>query len=242
MSAALGRVAALAGVALVAVGVSQPAFFSSSYWSTDGTLAWFGLVLALTAVPLALAGFVRARTADGWLFAVGAVLVGYFGWLPAAIATHHWVGAGSGMWLTLAGAFLIAAGGAFAVIRSGNLRSTPAGLSSAALVAGIGIALYFPGIFLNADSGDSYWTGPFGHSLGVIMLTLAILTAIVWAATVFVGGTRGADVALTLVVLGLVGYEPVSRALYSFDSLASGAWIAFAGGVLAAVGTWSARG
>jgi len=242
VGATLGRLLAVAGVVAIVVGISQPAFFSVSYRGSDTSLAWFGAVLALVVVPLVIVGFVRPA-ADGWVFAVGALLAGYYAWLPAAIATHHWVGAGSGLWLTLFGAIAIAVGGAVAVVCMGNLRSTPTGLSTPSLLAGAGIAATFPAIFLVADSGDSYWTGPFGHSLGVVMLTVAILAALAWIVTALARRrTYGLDVLFTLLLLGLAAYEPASRAFHHFGSLQAGAWLAFAGALVAAVGTWAARG
>jgi len=54
--------------------------------------------------------------------------------------------------------------------------------------------------------------------------------------------TRGVDAALTLVLLGLVAFDPVSVAFNNLGDLQAGAWLALAGGILAAGGTWSARG
>ena len=108
-------------------------------------------------------------------------------------------------------------------------------------MAGAGIALLFPGMFLDASGGVSYWETS-GHSLGVVMLVVAIAAAIVWAATVVGIGTRGVDQALTLVAFGLVAFFPVGAAWGDFGNLDSGSWIAFAGGILGAGGTWAARG
>jgi hypothetical protein len=53
--------------------------------------------------------------------------------------------------------------------------------------------------------------------------------------------TRGLDSALTLILLGLVAFEPVDVAFGNLGDLQAGAWLALAGGILAAGGTWSAR-
>jgi hypothetical protein len=146
------------------------------------------------------------------------------------------------MWLCLAGGALIAAGAAAALLLAGAAGSTPAGISLPTLVSRVGIALVFPGIFLSAEEDTSYWNGPLGHTLGILMLALAILCLAAWLATLAGVRTRGLDSALTLVLLGLVAFDPVVVALHSLGDLQTGAWLALAGGILAAGGTWSARG
>ena len=41
---------------------------------------------------------------------------------------------------------------------------------------------------------------------------------------------------------GLVAFEPISTAFNQLGDLDTGAWLALAGGILAAGGTWAARG
>ena len=53
---------------------------------------------------------------------------------------------------------------------------------------------------------------------------------------------RGLDWPLTLVLLGFVSFIPVGAAFGDFGTLDAGAWLACAGGILAAGGTWAARG
>ena len=53
---------------------------------------------------------------------------------------------------------------------------------------------------------------------------------------------RGLDVAISLVLLGLVAFDVVGSAFNQFGDLGAGAWLALAGGILAAGGTWAARG
>ena len=102
--------------------------------------------------------------------------------------------------------------------------------------------LVFPGIFLHAEQDTSYWNGPIGHSLGFLMLILAVLCALVWIATLIGVQTRGLDAALTLVLLGLVAFTPILEAFNNLGDLQAGAWLALAGGILAAGGIWAARG
>ena len=223
------------------VGLFVDAVPATSYWDFDGTVAWLGLVLAAAAVLLVPLGYVWGAL-DGWLFAVGAVLVGYWAWFPAVTAFDDWDQTKAGMWMCLGGALLIAVGAAGALLSSGGVATTPAGLSVASAMSGLGIALVFPGVFLHAEQGQSYWDGPRGHSLGIVMLIVAAMCALAWIATLRGMPTRGVDSASTLVLLGLVAFDPVGAAFNNLGDLQAGAWLALAGGILAAGGTWAARG
>ncbi len=241
MNAMAGRLVAAVGAALAIIGIFLDYVPGQSYWSLDGTLAAVGLAGGILAALLVAAGF-AGQARDEWLFAIGAVLVGYWGFYPALTAFGDWKHTRAGMWLAFAGGILIALGAAASLLRAGVVRSTPSGTTLPAIAAGIGIVLVVPGIFLDAVQGTSYWNAS-GHSLGIVMLILAIAAGLVWAATAFAGTqTRGLDVGLTLVLLGLVAFNPVGAAFGDFGVLDSGAWLALAGGILAAGGTWAARG
>ena len=241
MNIRAGWLAAAVGAALTVVGVFLDAFTGVSYWDLDGTLAWAGIVLAAAALLMVAAAAVGAPT-DGWLFAIGAVLVGYWGWLPAALAFSHLDQVKAGAWLCLAGALVIAAGAALILLLTGRATTTPRGISLASVLSLVGIALVYPAIFLHVEQDQSYWDGPFGlRFFGIMTLTLTSLCAVAWVATTIGRPTRGADAALTLVLLGLVAFDPVDKAFNHFGELQVGGWLALAGGILAAGGTWSAR-
>jgi hypothetical protein len=144
--------------------------------------------------------------------------------------------------LCLAGAALIVAGAGPALILTGRAITTPKGISLASFLSLVGIALVYPGIFLHVEQDQSYWDGPFGlRFFGILMLVLTSLCLLAWIATAVGRQTRGLDAALTLVLLGLVAFEPIESAFNHLGDLQAGAWLAFAGGILAAGGTWSAR-
>ena len=240
MNPMAGRGIALIGAVLAIVGIFVSALGGQSYWDIDGTLAAFGLALAILAGLCVLLSYAGWQT-DGWLAGLGALMVGYFGWFPAVTAFSDWDQTRAGTWLTFAGGIVVLLGAAAAINAAGGERSTPAGLTSASLAAGLGIALVFPGIFIKADEGQSYWNAS-GHSLGIVMLIVAIIAGLVWAASAAGTDTKGLDVVVSLVLLGLVAFDPVVRAFNQFGSLDTGAWLALAGGILAAGGTWAARG
>jgi hypothetical protein len=241
VSISAGRAVAAIGVVLALIGIWIDAVPGSSYWDFDGTTAALMIVLAGLAALALAAGFV-AQPMDGAVLAAGAVLLGFDGWFPAATAFDDWDETRAGMWLAFAGAALIVVGAAVSLLAAGLVRATPPGISPPALTAGLGVALVFPGIFLDASGGQSYWDGPLGHSLGVVMLVLAVACTLAWAATVGGMSVRGIDAALAFVLLGLVAFAPVGAAFGDFGSLDAGAWLALAGGILAAGGTWAARG
>jgi hypothetical protein len=237
-----------AGIALAAVGavLAIVALFldyanhAGSYWNLDGTMASVGLGAAIIALALALGAWL-GQGREGWLFAIGAFLVGYWGFFPVLTAFNDWDQTRVGLWLAFVGGLLIAIGAAWAISLAGGARSTPAGTTPPALAAGLGIALVFPGIFIDAGNDVTYWNAS-GHSLGIVMLALAILAGLAWAATTTGTATRGLDVALTLILFGLTAFNVVGSAFGDFGGLGTGAWLAFAGGLLAAGGTWAARG
>jgi hypothetical protein len=238
MSGVVGRVVAGAGAVLAIVGIFLDAIQTTSYWDFDGTVAWTGIVLGAIALLLVAAGS-AGRPQDPWLFGIGAALTGYWAWIPALTAFDDWDETKVGVWLCLAGAVLVATGAAAAIFASTGTETTPSGISFPAIVSALGIALVFPAIFLDAESGASYWDG---DGVGILMLILAGLAAVAWAATVAGAPTRGLDSAFTLVLLGLVAFDPVGSAFDNLGDLQAGAWLALAGGILAAGGTWSARG
>jgi hypothetical protein len=235
------RLVAAIGAALTIVGIFLDAFAGVSYWELDDTLAWVGLVLGAVTLALVVAAF-AGLPAEGWVFAIGAALLGYWGWVPAAFAFSDLDQLDAGSWLCLAGAAAIAVGIGAALLLAGRATTTPKGISLASFLSLVGIALVFPAIFLHVEQDQSYWNGPFGlRFFGIMMLALTSLCLLVWALTAIGKPTRGLDAALTLVLFGLVAFEPIESAFNHLDDLQVGAWLAFAGGILAAGGTWSAR-
>jgi hypothetical protein len=237
-----GWAIAAVGVVLALVAIWIDSFQGSSYWS-DGTTGVFLLIVAGIAGLALLAAYAGGQEANGWAFAAGAVLFGFYGFLPAATAFDFWKYLDAGAWLGVAGGGLIMIGVAAMYLAAERPASTPAGTTSGSLAAALGVALVFPAIFVDSLQGASYWTfGAFGHSIGIVLLIIAIACGLVWAAAVAGTPTSGIDQALTLVLLGLLAVLPVGAAFGDFGSLDAGAWLGLAGGILAAGGTWSARG
>jgi hypothetical protein len=233
----LASAVAAAGVVLAFVAIWVGNLPGESYWSTDGTTGAFCLLLAALSALLFVAGI--ADRSNGPMAALGALMLGYFVFTPALLGYDSWDQAEAGLWLAVAAGALIVigAGGPYLVDAP---KSTPPRLSRATLTAALGIVLVFPGLFLDfAQGGRSYWD--VRGEIGIVILVVAIASALAWAATVAGVRTRGLDQALTLALFGLVLFVPVQFAWDHFGSLDSGAWLALAGGILAAGGTWAAR-
>jgi hypothetical protein len=147
-----GRGIAAVGAVLAIVAIWIDAVSGSSYWS-DGTTGVFLLVLAAIA-GLGLAAGYTGQSTNGWVFAAGAVLLGFYGWLPVALAFDKWDLLDAGAWLGVAGGALIVIGAGSTFLAAGGAESTPAGMSPPALAAGLGIALVFPG------SSSTHWRAP----------------------------------------------------------------------------------
>ena len=71
---------------------------------------------------------------------------------------------------------------------------------------------------------------------------LAIVAALAWAGSITGAPTQGADLAVSLILLGLLAVTPVGSAFNDFGSVDVGAWLGLAGAILAAGGIWAARG
>src|SRR5207244_12241646 len=106
VNAVAGRAIAAVGVVLAFVGIWVDALPAERYWSLDGTIGAFALVLAWLAALLFAGGYV-SQWANGPLFAVGAVMLGYYGEYPAVLAFDNWDETKAGMWLAFAAGALI---------------------------------------------------------------------------------------------------------------------------------------
>jgi hypothetical protein len=234
----LASALAAVGVALSFVCIWVDSLPRATYWSGDATFGAFCLLLACLAALTFALGLGRAQ--NGALVAVGAVMLGFYGFLPALLAFGDWDQTRAGMWIALAAAVAIVVGGGLGY-REVSAAATPAGLSAATLTAGLGVALAFPGIFVRSSGSESYWAAS-GHSLGVVILVVAVVMALVWIVTVAGVNTHGLDQVLALALLGLALFVPFGAAWNNFGQLGPGAWLLFAGAILAAGGIWAARG
>jgi hypothetical protein len=243
VDAQVGRGIAAVGVVLALLGIWLHAVVGQSYWDLDGTAGAFLLIMAILGALALLAGFSGgAGGADRALLITGAVLLGFYAFFPAALATDKWDYLDAGAWLGFVGGCLMTIG-ALAVLMP--WRSAPAATSAAnppmgAALAALGLILIVPAIWLKVDNeGGSYWNAPgLGHSLGVLILILVILAGLglVGAVLAGVAGAAGLAALAGLILCGLMVFIPVGDAFGDLGNMRAGAWLGFFGGLLLAIG------
>jgi hypothetical protein len=227
-----GRAIAAVGIVLAAIAIWVDVLPQTSYWS-DGTMGAF-LLIMVCICGLLLAGNAMGAIGIEWLAVAGAVLWGYYCYIPVALAFDQWDVTEAGCWLGFVGGALITLGAIVVMLRPGWTGRAIA-IGPATLMAGLGIVLIFPSIWLDAsEDGDSYWsTAGIGHSLGIFLLILTVA-----AALALVAGIRGMPTSrLTTwicgLILGFVSFAIVTQAFGDFGTLDIGAWLAWVGGLLA---------
>jgi hypothetical protein len=240
VDAQVGKAISAVGVVLSLVSIWITGFAGQSYWDIDGTVGTFLLVVSILAGLAVAAGLSRATL----LF--GAVLLGYYGFLPAALATQQWKLLDSGGWLGLCGGALITLG-ALAILAPSWLKGGTSITASplAGGVAALGLVLSIVAIWPDADKGGSYWNSPgLGHSLGIVMVILAVASALGLAGTMAMGNRAALGLcALTgFVLCGLLLFDPVGSAFNQLGDLRAGGWLGFFGGLLLAGAAFSMLG
>jgi hypothetical protein len=245
MSELTGRGIAIIGLVLTVVAIFIDAVGGESYWD-DGTQGALLLILAAIAGLLLAASWVQnrprpARAALGVCF----MLLGYYLWVPALGAFDNWDVLDAGAWLALGGAVVAVAG---AWIGSRSLGSEPVaasamgarGVQTGTVVTLAGVVLCVISIWLDVTSelDISYWGLSEDHMLGVVMLIVGVACGLAALAT-WMG--RGQAPALwtslfALMLLGLFLFLPVTQAFGDLGELGIGAWLGFAGGLVAFAG------
>ncbi len=244
MDAQVGRAIAAVGVVLALIAIWIDAVAGQSYWDVDGTVGAFLLIMVILA-GLALVGAFMGQAAGAYraLLTIGAVLVGFYGFFPAALATDQWSILDAGGWLGLCGGALITVGALIMLMPArGETRTmaAAAGPPMGAMLAGLGLVLCFIALWVKVDNGGgSYWNAPnLGHSLGVVMLIALILSAVGLVGVVMMRMAPAAGLAALggLIACGLFIFIPVGDAFNDLGQMRAGAWLGFFGGLLLAIG------
>jgi hypothetical protein len=240
VDAQVGKAVSAVGVVLALVAIWVNALAGQSYWDLDGTVGAFLLIMAILAGLAVAAGVSRA------VLLFGGILLGFYGFLPAAFATDNWGTLDAGAWLGFCGGALITLG-ALAILAPSWLRAG-ANLNASPLAGGIaalGLVLSIVAIWPDADTGGSYWSAPgLGHSLGVVILIAAVAAAVGLAGAMVMGSRAAAGLAATsgAILCGLLLFLPVGDAFNQLGDLRAGGWLGFFGGLLVAKGTFSLLG
>jgi hypothetical protein len=176
----------------------------------------------------------------------GAAAFGFFLFIPATAAFRNLDQLGTGAWLGIcAGLIPLGAGVAHFAARKQSDAKAP-GVNPATAVAAIGLLLIVIGIWSEVvdKSGLDYWkASPSGHALGLLMLLLAIASALLIAAAVNSRSSLLADLALIVsgITAGLVMAEGIHDAFGSFGTMGSGAWMELFGGLALLLGLIGTR-
>lgn len=218
---------------------------SAKYWD-DGTFGGLLLILAILAV-LALAGAIATGRRDYDLAygAIGGVGFGLYLFYPAVFAFDQFDLLDAGAYLGLCSA-LTFIGATIATWSSDRPASRPSGLGT--VLALLGLGLVVAGIWPDYIKGaGSYWNlhDPFGnyygHSFGVLLIILVVLTALGIAAAYSMSAGMDSAILLGAITLGAAIAVPVGQAFNQLGDLGTGGWLAGIGGIVVAVGVAAMR-
>jgi hypothetical protein len=247
MNESLGRLVAIVGLVLAVVALWLDLFDEGSqkYWD-DGTVGPWVLILAALAGLFFVLSLLRESAAHARIgAAISLLLLGFYSFIPAALAFGDLDHLVSGGWLALVGALLAVLGGYAGSASQGvrPVRTSAMGLQGINLGAAVGAAglvLSAIAIWTKVDEEASYWdfTTTGDHLFGIVMLVavvgcgLGLLGALATRRSgfSFLAAHSG------LLLAGLMLADPVADAFNEWDSLATGAWLGLAGGILAASG------
>jgi hypothetical protein len=215
-------------------------------YSKDGTFTAAMIILLGLAACCLAASLLGSANLDLVAATAGGMAFGLFLYVPAIVAFSNLDRLGSGAWLGIcAGLIPLGAGFAhFAASRRSAAKALAANPATA--VAAIGLVLIVAGIWMEvADkSGVSYWNGSSsGHALGLLMLLLAIASALLIVLAVRSQSGCLADLALIVacITAGLAMTEGVGDAFGAFNVMGSGAWMELFGGLALLIGLIGTR-
>jgi hypothetical protein len=254
------------GLALAGVWTNIWRQAGSSFWTdgTAGG-APFILVVA-AAVLLALGFVYRRKLVSAIASVIGWALAGYFAFYIAERAPNYLGSLGPATWLGLAGGVLLGLSTvsprAIAGWRRRTSPLTPRRLA-AWLATGVGTAVVLGSLWFDLEAPTtykqlyaavfgtnapakakdkvihlSYWNCETGHSLGIVMIVLGGITLVALVGTLItkLSILRAWAVAASLALFGISLYIPASEAFHHLGVLRDGAWMAFAGSLVAIVG------
>jgi hypothetical protein len=224
---------------------------SGSYWDDSGWLGYVMLILTLVSAGLlALAVSGRSGQAGQRYLLPALVLAGLFGFVPLQAAFNKLGDLGAGGWLGALGALALAIGALAALARGPGrtkrrlaLQPGPQGpqLLSAARAPQqllpesatlVGALLAFIALWLSPleFSNETYWSlnnAAFGHSLGVTMLLLILVTAGLIVLSELGPGRFGdcLFVVPSLVLGGIFLFYPLILMSEDLNYLDAGGWL-----------------
>jgi|PersoiStandDraft_1058852.scaffolds.fasta_scaffold12848_3 hypothetical protein len=244
----IGELVAAVGVVLglIALWTRYLDSVAPAKYADDGTFMAAGIIVLGLAACCLVASLLGAADLDLVAATAGAVGFGFFLYFPALAAFKSFDRLGTGAWLGVcAGLIPLGAGVAHFAARRRSDAKAP-GVNPATAVAAIGLVLVVIGIWSEVidKSGFTYWNGAAsGHALGLLLLVLAIASALLIIGAVSSRSGLLADLALIVsgITAGLAAGQGILDAFGAFDMMGSGAWMELFGGLALLLGLIGAR-
>ena len=215
-------------------------------YADDGTLMVALIIVLVLAACCLLASLLDVADLDLVAATAGAVAFGMFLFVPSWVfAFKYFDKLGTGGWLGIC-AGLIPLGAGFAHLARKRSDKKAPGVDLAIVAAVVVIVLVVIGIWFELANDDktTFWkASASGHALGLLMLLLAIVSALLIVAAVSARSGLLADLALIVsgITAGLAMYFEIWAAFKHLGDLGSGAWLELIGGLLLLLGLIGTR-
>jgi hypothetical protein len=232
----VGELVALVGVVLGFIALWTSTFEGIDFkYSRDGTVMAAGIIiLGLAACCLAASLLLGKENLDLTAAVAGAAAFGFFLYLPASMAFKYIDKFSWGAWLGICAGLIPLGAGAAHLWQKRSGAKAP-GVTLWTVAAAVGLLLIVIGIWSEVNSGASYWdASASGHTLGLLLLVLAIVSALLIAAAANARKAELADLALIVsaITVGLAIAEGVGDAFNQFGDMGTGAWLELFGGLV----------
>jgi hypothetical protein len=243
----IGEAAAAVGVVLGLIALWAGVLDGvTGTYSKDGTFTTAMIILLGLAACCLAASLLGSANLDLVAATAGGMAFGLFLYVPAIVAFSNLDRLGSGAWLGIcAGLIPLGAGFAHFAARGRSAAKAPVANPATAVVA-IGLVLIVVGIWMRIEDkwSVSYWNASSsGHALGLLLLLLAIVSALYFAGAVNSRSALLADLALIVsgITAGVAMSEGIHDAFGAFNVMGSGAWMELFGGLALLIGLIGTR-
>jgi hypothetical protein len=243
----IGELVAVVGVVLGFIAIwLEVADGIGKVYKDDGTFMVALIIATVVAAGCLAASLLLGKVNLDLTAAVaGAVAFGLFLYIPSVLAFKYIDKFSWGAWLGICSALVPLGAGAAHLWHKRSDAKAP-GVTLATVAAAVGLVLIVIGIWSKVSGGSSatYWSISYsGHALGLLLLVLAIASAILIAVAANARKPELADLALIVsgITVGLAIAQGVGEAFNSFGDMRTGAWLELIGGVVLLLSLLAAR-
>jgi hypothetical protein len=234
----IGELVALVGVVLGFIALWANAIKGSdAKYADDGTVMAAGIIiLGLAACCLAASLLLDKANLDLTAAVAGAAAFGFFLYQPSLMAFKYIDKLSWGAWLGICAGLIPLGAGAAHLWQKRSGAKAP-GVTLWTVAAAIGLLLIVIGIWSERidKSSISYWdTSYSGHALGLLLLLLAIVSAllIAWAANARKAELADLALIVSAITVGVAIAQGVHDAFGAFGDMGTGAWLELFGGLV----------